>query len=452
MLNLNNNFLSQIKYLKHNHILILCYLYNWVAGANSPKLKQIDDSGFLYFYIYINKIAGDLSLSRKQVQDALFRLENRDKKIQTTLQPFIIPKMNYRENRLYIALNPAMIPFVLADDKKISVIQKKLGGNSYNVSKIKNKKGGEKMPVLFDDGNVKKGFTDNAEKLVRKILTENKDIFTTRIPKDISSSNTYMLACRYVQDLWNGSFANCRENQNNYKIGESEWFDTDDWKEKIKAVKGDWNKVEELLNRAVANYKLMFQPENMPFSKDNLPKSFEKWLYDSWSFGFDNPISYFVLSLNKPNETKKQLSENKADRIYKELSGKAKKYGDKLYQKCNGGYAGTFFENIKKMVEWGDEVCKIDNAGYWISSGADLVKKFAEYCESKNVQISPTTVDVQRSMQCFAPFAWFVKEACTEHNIDSRIIDCGTVDELRGLKNQKKKVKLSDLIFNGIVF
>lgn len=447
MLNLNNNFLSQIKYLKHNHILILCYLYNWVAGANSPKLKQIDDSGFLYFYIYINKIAGDLSLSRKQVQDALFRLENRDKKIQTTLQPFIIPKMNYRENRLYIALNPAMIPFVLADDKKISVLQKKLGGNSYNVSKVKNKKGGEKMPALFDDGNVKKGFTDNAEKLVRKILTENKDIFTTRIPKDISSSNTYMLACRYVQDLWNGSFASCRENQNNYKIGESEWFDTDDWKEKIKAVKGDWNKVEELLNRAVANYKLMFQPENMPFSKDNLPKSFEKWLYDSWSFGFDNPISYFVLSLNKPNETKKQLSENKADRIYKELSGKAKKYGDKLYQKCNGGYAGTFFENIKKMVEWGDEVCKIDNAGYWISSGADLVKKFAEYCESRNVQISPTTVDVQRSIQCFAPFAWFVKEACAEHNIDSRIVDCGTVDELRGLKNQKKKIKLDDLIF-----
>lgn len=447
MLNLNNNFLSQIKYLKHNHILILCYLYNWVAGANSPKLKQIDDSGFLYFYIYINKIAGDLSLSRKQVQDALFRLENRDKKIQTTLQPFIIPKMNYRENRLYIALNPAMIPFVLADDKKISVIQKKLGGNSYNVSKIKNKKGGEKMPALFDDGNVKKGFTDNAEKLVRKILTENKDIFTTRIPKDISSSNTYMLACRYVQDLWNGSFASCRENQNNYKIGESEWFDTDDWKEKIKAVKGDWNKVEELLNRAVANYKLMFQPENMPFSKDNLPKSFEKWLYDSWSFGFDNPISYFVLSLNKPNETKKQLSENKADRIYKELSGKAKKYGDKLYQKCNGGYAGTFFENIKKMVEWGDEVCKIDNAGYWISSGADLVKKFAEYCESRNVQISPTTVDVQRSIRCFAPFAWFVKEACTEHDIDSRIAECGTVDELRGLKNQKKKIKLDDLIF-----
>ena len=447
MLNLNNNFLSQIKYLKHNHILILCYLYNWVAGANSPKLKQIDDSGFLYFYIYINKIAGDLSLSRKQVQDALFRLENRDKKIQTTLQPFIIPKMNYRENRLYIALNPAMIPFVLADDKKISVIQKKLGGNSYNVSKIKNKKGGEKMPALFDDGNTKKGFTNNAEKLVRKILTENKDIFTTRIPKDISSSNTYMLACRYVQDLWNGSFASCRENQNNYKIGESEWFDTDDWKEKIKAVKGDWNKVEELLNRAVANYKLMFQPENMPFSKDNLPKSFEKWLYDSWSFGFDNPISYFVLSLNKPNETKKQLSENKADRIYKELSGKAKKYGDKLYQKCNGGYAGTFFENIKKMVEWGDEVCKIDNAGYWISSGADLVKKFAEYCESRNVQISPTTVDVQRSIQCFAPFAWFVKEACAEHNIDSRIVDCGTVDELRGLKNHKKKIKLDDLIF-----
>ena len=443
MLNLNNNFLSQIKYLKHNHILILCYLYNWVAGANSPKLKQIDDSGFLYFYIFINKIAGDLSLSRKQVQDALFRLENRDKKIQTTLQPFIIPKMNYRENRLYIALNPAMIPFVLADDKKISVLQKKLGGNSYNVSKVRS----NNMSALFDDGSVKKGFTVEAENLVKEILNENKDVFTTRIPQDITKSKTYMCACRYVQDLWNGSFASCRENQNNYKIGESEWFDTDDWKEKIKAVKGDWNKVEELLNQAVANYKLMFQPENMPFSKDNLPKSFEKWLYDSWSFGFDNPISYFVLSLNKPNETKKQLSENKADRIYKELSGKAKKYGDKLYQKCNGGYAGTFFENIKKMVEWGDEVCKIDNAGYWISSGADLVKKFAEYCESRNVQISPTTVDVQRSIQCFAPFAWFVKEGCAEHNIDSRIIDCGTVDELRGLKNQKKKIKLDDLIF-----
>ena len=443
MIGLNNKFLSQIKYLKHNHILILCYLYNWVAGANSPKLKQIDDSGFLYFYIYINKIAEDLCLSRKQVQDALFRLENRDRKIQTTLQPFIIPKMNYQENRLYIALNPAMIPFVLADDKKISVLQKKLGGNSYNVSKVRS----NNMSALFDDGSVKKGFTVEAENLVKEILNENQNIFTTRIPQNYTSSKTYCKCCRLVQDLWNGTFASSRENQNNYKIGDSKWFNTDGWREKIKAVKGDWDKVRELLKQAVANYKLMFEPENMPFNKDNLPKSFEKWLYDSFTFGFDNPISYFVLSLNEPNKTVKQLSENKADKIYDELPAKVKKYGNELFDMSSGGYSGTFWENIKNMVEWGNEVCKIENAGYWISSGADLVKKFAEYCKSRNVQISPTTVDVQRSLQCFAPFAWFVKEACTEHNIDLRIAECGTVDELRGLKNQKKKIKLDDLIF-----
>ena len=112
---LNKQFLSQVGYLKHNHILILLYLYQWVASEKSPKMKTFED-GKNYFWIAINKIADDLNLSRRQVQNALYRLENKDKSVQSSLQPFIFPKQVKKENKLYISINETMIPFIISPD------------------------------------------------------------------------------------------------------------------------------------------------------------------------------------------------------------------------------------------------------------------------------------------------------------------------------------------------
>lgn len=440
-MDLNKEFLSSVKYLRQSHIFTLVYLYNWILSKNCPKFRYFDD-GLPYFYIYLSKLAGDLFLCRRQIQNILFRLENKDKKVSTALQPFIFARQDKRENRLYIALNPAMIPFVVKDGKIIARLEKKLAVKTHNQSKA----GGDKMPALFEvDNRQKKGYTSGAEALVCKILAENGDTFTTRVPAPGSqATKTFLKACRLVQDLWNGSFATCRENPDNDKLGDSKWFDTAGWREKIKSVKGDWKKVGSLLDTAVANYKLMFRPENMPFKKESLPRSFEKWLYDSFTFGFDKPVSYFVLSLKKPKLTREQLSENKADRIYAQLPGKAKKGGNELFEMNVEMPAGVFWENIEKMVKWGDAVCKVDsNARYWISSGSELPLKFADFCRKREIHVSPNTVDIGRSVECYAPWVWFVKDACKEHRINSRVVQCGTVEELFKLK----KNSVSGVVF-----
>ena len=62
-------------------------------------MKTFED-GKNYFWIAINKIADDLNLSRRQVQNALYRLENKDKSVQSSLQPFIFPKQVKKENKI----------------------------------------------------------------------------------------------------------------------------------------------------------------------------------------------------------------------------------------------------------------------------------------------------------------------------------------------------------------
>lgn len=446
----NKDFLVQNKLNDAGTLILIDTIFNWIFATKHPQYKIIE--GEIYFYIsqqyiarLLDSVINYVTVNRKfgllkSCGIIKNQVETTDRKVFYCFNWDIAEKCLASENELGDFKNDWFD--VISDYKNCKI-------NSYNYV------GSEEEKMLFDPIEIeeRKGYSEQSERLVTKIIKKNRDLFSNQLPedrKDGKKTKTYIFMCKTVQDIFNGNFINSRIYPLSEKFLNNKQFDISGYRETIKEVKGDWNKVQKLMFTAVQNFKLMFEESRMPFDKKYLQNNFSLWLYDKFS-NKGEPQSQFILCLKEPNKVSEQLSENKADRIYGELSGKVKKYGNVLYDMNKNMSAGTFWENIKKMVEWGNEVCKIDNAGYWISSGADLVKKFAEYCKSKNVQISPTTVDVQRSMRCFAPFAWFVKEACAEHSIDSRIIDCGTVDELRGLKNQKKKVKLDDLIFNGIV-
>lgn len=457
---LNKQFLSQVGYLRHNHILILVYLYQWVASEKSPRMKTFED-GKNYFWIAINKIADDLNLSRRQVQNALYRLENKDKSIQTTLQPFIYPRQDKKENRLYISLNEDMIPFLFEDicenKEFISTVQKRLRGNSYNVKKIKEVNG-----MLFSQNEInifpkknedeRKGYSIQAECLIRKLVKKNRNLFTTRLPEDYADgrkTKTYIKACKTVQDIYNGNF-NSRYYPLSEKFLKNKEFDLSDYKNKLQEVKGDWNKVKKLLTMAVENYKLMFEQDRMPTHKKSLTTNIQAWLYDGWNGGTKEPTAYFIYCLNEPKPTLEQFSNMKADKIYEKLPESVKDYGNNSIQLYFTGsaYPGIVWEHIKQIYEWGNTLLNYeDNARYWISKNGNIIQKFNEYLKEKNISVSINTFDIEKSTHCNGPWCWFISEAVKEHSLNSSIVSCVTDDDFYDCYNSNSSSYKDEDVF-----
>ena len=380
-------------------------------------------------------------LSRGQVERAMYRLENKDKKIQTTMQPFIYPKLISVENRLYISLNPIMADFLISDDcfdfkselnKRLTgntIFTKKLDSNYYNEDKKEEKK------MLLDESDFKikpKKYSDEAESIAKRIITKYGNIFSHRLPEDGKEpTKTFQEICIKIQDLYNGNF-----NSRNYPLSDkcinSKQFDTKDYQKKIKEIKGDWNKVRRLLLNAVKNFSLMFDENRMPFKKDYLQNNLNLWLYDTFS-NRDEPQSQFIQSLNEPLTTGKQLSENKADEIYQSLPKLAQIAGNRLVDLAPKGIsAGIFWCNIKKILHWAEYVFKADeNVKFWVSSPSEVINKFADFCEKNNITVNCGTLDIERAVQTNSPWVWFVKESVDKHSLNSRLYDCATDEELK---------------------
>ena len=435
---INQEFKKYIPYLKYVHFTILLYLYNWVVSNNSPEMKQFENDDKFYFYIYLDKIVQDTGLSRGQVERALYRLENKDKKIQTTMQPFIYPKQVKKENRLYISLNPIMADFLISNDfsqykEKLNkretgnpIYIKKIDSNNYN--KIK-----EEQKMLLDESDFKikpKKYSDEAESIAKKIIIKYGTIFNHRLPEDGKEpTKTFQEICIKIQDLYNGNF-----NSRNYPLSDkcvnSKQFDTKDYQKRIKEVKGDWCKVRKLLFTALNNFQLMFDENRMPFKKDYLQNNLNLWLYDKYT-NRDEPQSQFIQSFNEPLTTGKQLSENKADKIYDSLPKKAQDGGNRLVELAPKGISsGTFWENINKIVEWGKLAFEVEeNIRYWATSPGDIVNLFADYCEKNNINVNCSTLDIEKAVSSNSPWVWFVKEASSEHCLNLNLCDCVTASD-----------------------
>ncbi len=403
--------MNKYPYIKGNHKRVLKYILNWIQSSKPPKKMVIEDN--VYYWFSLQKIADDLFLSYYQVKTILYRLENKDREIDyADEEPFIYSQMVYSRsetNKLYIRLN-------------LEKVQELFG-------KVREK---EMIEPLFEVEESKPKVNEMADKIARKILEKNSDIFKTRA----GSSKTYQNCCRIITDIYNGSFINPHI-YNLSKINDCKWFDTDGWKSRLKEVKGDWGKVRKLLLDSVDNYRQMFDEKNMPQKKDRLPDSLEKWLYDSFN---DLYPSYFVFSFNPPNITQKQYGENRADTIFKLLPRKMQDAGNRLVETLpKGTYPSILWNNILNMWVWAKYLVEADsNSMYWIEDSADILNKFIAYCDDRDIEINLSTINIERAVECNSPWVWFVREASTKHGLNISLCDC--VDKKDFEKLYKKKI------------
>lgn len=403
--------MNKYPYIKGNHKRVLKYILNWIQSSKPPKKMAIEDN--IYYWFSLQKIADDLFLSYYQVKTILYRLENKDRKIDyADEEPFIYSQMVYSRsetNKLYIRLN-------------LEKVQELFG-------KVREK---EMIEPLFEVEESKPKVNEMADKIARKILEKNSDIFKTRA----GSSKTYQNCCRIITDIYNGSFINPHIYSLS-KINDCKWFDTDGWKSRLKEVKGDWGKVRKLLLNSVDNYRQMFDEKNMPQKKDRLPDSLEKWLYDSFN---DLYPSYFVFSFNPPNITQKQYGENRADTIFKLLPRKMQDAGNRLVETLpKGTYPSILWNNILNMWVWAKYLVEADsNSMYWIEDSADILNKFIAYCDDRDIEINLSTINIERAVECNSPWVWFVREASTKHGLNISLCDC--VDKKDFEQLYKKKI------------
>ena len=437
---LNQEFKKYVPYLKYVHFSILIYLYSWVCGNNPPKMRQFENDDKLYFYIYLDKITQDTGFSRGQVERALYRLENKDKKIKTTMQPFIYPKQVKKENRLYISLNPIMADFLISDEFKVSKekLNKRLTGNTFYVKKLEDKKYNENMSdMIFDVEENKRVYSDEAEMIAKRIISKYHHIFPHRVPDGGKVTKTFEQICVKIQDIYDGRF-NSRKYPISEKCLNSKQFNTDNYQIKLKEVKGDWNKVRKLLFSCLKNFELMHDDDRMPFRKDYLQSNLNLWFYDKFS-NPDEPQSQFIQSINEPLTTGRQLSENKADKYFEKLSNSAQIGANRLYNMApKSTPAGTFFKNAYEMVEWAKNAFDFEdkiNIRDWISSPSEILNSFADYCDENGISVSCNTIDIDKSVSTNSPWVWFVKNASLKHGLNLNLCDCVTVDDFNDCYN-----------------
>jgi hypothetical protein len=403
-LKIKNEFKTQFPYFKLSHYMMMKYLINWIISDNPPKIIRFDKC--LYFWVSLKKLSDDLDLSKKIVRNSLYRLENKDKNINyNENEPVLFSKVVYekeRQTKLYLTFNYNIIENMFENGEEImNLVSKKMEVD---------------MPALFDMKDIeKKKYSENAEKIVRDILSNNSDLFKTRICK----SKTFDKCCVAVQDIYNGQFTNPHIYDISRSINTNQ-FDYEGWREKVNSVKNDWTKVKELLEKAIGNYRLMFDRKNMPSNKKYLPDSLDKWFYDELNDGYP---SYFVFSLRKPKPQKIQYADNNADKIFDELPARVQDIGNEIVNDCIIGNDYILWKNLKEMYGWCRNVFGNDNnIGYWVSSPSEIISKFVDYCDINNVQMNEFTFDVQNALRNNAPFAWFISDAVNKHKLNKKIL------------------------------
>ena len=110
--------------------------------------------------------------------------------------------------------------------------------------------------------------------------------------------------------------------------------------------------------------------------------------------------------------------------------------------------SGMFWDNVRKMVEWGQEALSLEeNIHYWISSASELPHLFAEYCKGANISVSLSTVDIERAVECGSPWTWFVKDACLKHGLNPKLAECGSPNRMAELYHWKIPSSCEDLVF-----
>lgn len=480
--------------LKLADIVILEYIYSWILSNNPPEFKM--ESGKKAFYLSQSHIANDYNslidqstISRKMkklercgivetriidsVKGKFYLCFNWDKVIESLAPQELLEQQRYK----YCSNWFEKIFQYMQEEKKTKQkwdeewnkkswhekIQyemqqeqewKKEQANSYNNNEV------NKVDTLLDkkDMNIKVSYSKQADMIAKRILIKYPNVFVNKIPKEGEKpTKTYISICHKIDDIYNGRFTSFRFYQFDECVFKNKQFDTENWRENIVAVKGDWNKVKSLIYTAIKNYILMFQEDRMPFKKDWLTNNLNEWFHS------ENPNtrnqSQFIQSLKEPQIQKSKLGNDKAKSIVdnlKEKSPIAYEAGHELNQllplKASELSAWTFITDI---IKWGKLLWQFDeNAKYFMQckingelhSGPKVLPAiFARWLKEKNIAVNLSTLDIKQSSASNSPWCWFYHEACRKHDMNYEFVNCFDSTDFYDARKMSGKITFDDM-------
>ena len=474
----NSDFIIKNKFA-FSTVIILQDIYFWLFGKNPPK--SITVSGKEFYYISqshfvdfnyglinqprINKIFNELKKSKIINSTILVNRHcnyinfNWDKIVESVLNEGVLKNME--SNEWWKNIHDVCKQKIAAEkewernhknkDDMLNQGYEIVVKNNRNylvkkkeVKKSYNKSGEEKMLLSEEDMGLKPKVCKEAAAITKLILKKYPELFSHKIPEiGKPATKTYVGICHKITDIYNGNFTKSRLYPFGQKFFKNKQFYTEGWKDKLLEVKGDWNKTRKLILNALKNFKLMFDENRMPYSKNYLQTNLNLWFYDNVT-NQDEPQSQFIYSLVEPEFSVKHNSELKADKIFDTLTDKAKKGGNKLFELNENMSAGIFWEHVKEMVDWGKLAFKNEpNIQYWISTPSELPGLFADYCEEKEISVSTHTLDIQKAVDSNSPWTWFVKDMSIKHGLNPHLAECATEDDFRDY--YKNKITFDDM-------
>ena len=334
-------------------------------------------------------------------------------------------------------------------DKKIKIIE------TYNKSIKENE-----MDSLLDekDMNVKKNYCTQADAIAKRILKKNTTIIPNRITeKGQQPTKTYISICHKIEDIYNGHFLSSRYYNFDEAVFNNKQFDTEGWREKLKAVRGDWSKVKALIFNAVENFALMFKDDRMPFKKDFLVSSLNDWFYS------ENPNSknqsQFIQSLNEPQIQKSKLGMDKAKNIVEDLKKKSpvSYYAGHELNELLPANANelTAWQFITDIIKWGKLLWQFDeNAKYFMQCKINgelqagpkvLPALFARWLKDEDVSVTLATLDIKQSSANNGPWRWFYEQACRKHDMNPNFVDCFDTADFYDAMKMSGKITFDDM-------
>lgn len=222
------------------------------------------------------------------------------------------------------------------------------------------------------------------EELLKTLLLINihgrdsKQLFIDRAPDKNKGQYTKQLqtAAKCIWEIYEGKFLRENEIDGEFWEKNDSLISISEAQEKLRSVKGSWDKTTQLIISAARNYRQWFWSDRKPETKDWLPQNISSWIYDRHF-----KTSLFAVCLSTPPESLGALA---ADRIYysETITDEMALLAKSLYQP---GYdAVQYWARIKSIGDWYDErkklLCGIDNnCGYWFDGGKS--KWFSRYID-----------------------------------------------------------------------
>jgi hypothetical protein len=400
-------------------IIILNYIFNWCSSDSPPECVSKDNQ--LYFYFAQRKIADDTMLSENMVRDALDKL---------TKLEYITKYYDMRSRKLYLSFN-------------FNEIVKLLFKNSYS-EKIFNfirecEEVVKNMTCGFFEEERKVKYSEESENLTIRMLNYAGELFKNRVPKDLTKpTKTFEKSCRILDDVYKGKFSNYKlynisRHENQFRIN------INDKLQEIDNLKGNWEEIEKTLKLAIDNFRLMKDKHRLPLKKSYLESSFEKWLFNDYSYIGGEGSSQFLFSLKEPSYLGEEFSERKADKYFNMLNYRAKENGNELFKLAPDNINdGFYWENIYKIDCWARNLLTHENnAKYWLQYPSDIILQFKEYLDEKNVQVTNSIFDFEKALLSNTPFKWFLTLKFKQYGLDFKFLDCKTDEDFEKVNKKK---------------